>query len=49
MREVVRFHIGGLKADGEPVPELTTRAEYVEAPRRHGSLRCYDKMEVRAA
>lgn len=31
LREAVRFHIDGLKADGEPVPEPTTRAEYVEA------------------
>lgn len=31
LREAVWFHIDGLKADGEPVPEPTTRAEYVEA------------------
>lgn len=31
IREAIRFHIEGLKADGQPVPAPTSRAEYVEA------------------
>ncbi|MFY9289881.1 MAG: type II toxin-antitoxin system HicB family antitoxin [Methylorubrum rhodinum] len=31
IREAIRFHIDGLRADGEPVPEPTSRAEYVDA------------------
>jgi predicted RNase H-like HicB family nuclease len=31
IREAIRFHIDGLKADGLPVPEPATVAEYVEA------------------
>ena len=31
MREAIRFHIDGLKADGLPVPGPTSIAEYVEA------------------
>ena len=31
IREAIRFHIDGLKADGQPVPAPTSRAEYVEA------------------
>jgi len=31
IREAIRFHIDGLKLDGEPVPEPSTIAEYVEA------------------
>ena len=31
IREAIRFHIEGLKADGGPVPEPTSIAEYVEA------------------
>ncbi|WP_407518719.1 type II toxin-antitoxin system HicB family antitoxin [Methylobacterium oryzisoli] len=31
IREAIRFHIEGLMADGEPVPEPTSRAEYVDA------------------
>lgn len=31
IREAIRFHIDGLKADGEPVPAPTSIAEYVEA------------------
>ena len=30
IREAIRFHIEGLQADGLPVPEPTTLAEYVE-------------------
>ncbi len=29
--DAIRFHIDGLKQDGEPVPEPTAIAEYVEA------------------
>lgn len=31
IRAAIRFHIAGLRADGEPVPEPTSIAEYVEA------------------
>jgi predicted RNase H-like HicB family nuclease len=31
IREAIRFHSEGLQADGLPVPEPTTLAEYVEA------------------
>lgn len=31
MREAIRFHIGGLKADGLQVPQPTSIADYVEA------------------
>jgi predicted RNase H-like HicB family nuclease len=31
IREAIRFHIDGLKADGPPVPAPTSIAEYVEA------------------
>jgi predicted RNase H-like HicB family nuclease len=31
IREAIRFHIDGLRADGETVPEPTSTAEYVEA------------------
>ncbi|MGB6535297.1 MAG: type II toxin-antitoxin system HicB family antitoxin [Xanthobacteraceae bacterium] len=31
IREAIRFHIDGLKADGQPVPALTNIADYVEA------------------
>ena len=30
IREAIRFHIDGLKADGATVPEPTSIAEYVE-------------------
>ena len=30
IRDAIRFHIEGLKADGATVPEPTTIAEYVE-------------------
>ena len=30
IREAIRFHIEGLKADGLPIPAATSRAEYVE-------------------
>ena len=31
IRDVIRFHIEGLKADGLPIPEPSAVAEYVEA------------------
>jgi predicted RNase H-like HicB family nuclease len=31
IRDAIRFHIEGLAADGLPVPEPTSIAEYVEA------------------
>ena len=31
IRDVIRFHIDGLKADGLPVPAPTSIADYVEA------------------
>jgi predicted RNase H-like HicB family nuclease len=31
IREAIRFHIDGLKADGLPVPVPTSIADYVEA------------------
>ncbi len=30
IREAIRFHIEGLVADGLPVPDATSSAEYVE-------------------
>jgi predicted RNase H-like HicB family nuclease len=31
IRDAIRFHIDGLKAEGLPVPAPTSMAEYVEA------------------
>ena len=31
MRDAIRFHIDGLRADGLPVPAPTSIAEYIEA------------------
>jgi predicted RNase H-like HicB family nuclease len=31
IREAIRFHIDGLEEDGLPIPQPTSRAEYVEA------------------
>jgi predicted RNase H-like HicB family nuclease len=31
IRNAIRFHIDGLRADGETIPEPTSIAEYVEA------------------
>jgi predicted RNase H-like HicB family nuclease len=31
IREAIRFHIEGLRADGSDVPKPTSIAEYVEA------------------
>jgi predicted RNase H-like HicB family nuclease len=30
IREAIRFHIDGLKQDGQPIPSPTSIAEYVE-------------------
>jgi predicted RNase H-like HicB family nuclease len=32
IREAVALHLDGLRADGLPIPEPTTRCQYVEAP-----------------
>jgi predicted RNase H-like HicB family nuclease len=31
IREAIRFHIDGLEEDGLPIPQPTSRAEYVKA------------------
>lgn len=31
IRDAIRFHLDGLRADGDAVPEPTSRAEYVDA------------------
>ncbi len=31
IRAAIRFHVDGLKADGAPIPNPTSIAEYVEA------------------
>jgi predicted RNase H-like HicB family nuclease len=31
LREVIRFHVAGLRADGLAVPEPTSIADYIEA------------------
>jgi len=31
IRDAIRFHIGGLKQDGQPIPKPTSIADYVEA------------------
>ena len=31
IRQAIEFHINGLREDGLPIPEPTTRCEYVEA------------------
>lgn len=31
IREAIRFHLEGLRADGESIPEPSSIAEYVEA------------------
>jgi len=32
MREAIEFHLEGLRADGDPVPEPSSAAAYVEIP-----------------
>jgi predicted RNase H-like HicB family nuclease len=31
IRNAIRFHLEGLKEDGQPVPEASSRAEYIAA------------------
>lgn len=31
LREVIQFHLDGLREDGLPVPKASSKAEYVEA------------------
>ena len=31
IRQAIRFHLDGLREDGEPIPEPLTRCEYVDA------------------
>jgi predicted RNase H-like HicB family nuclease len=30
MREAIEFHIDGLKTEGQPVPQATSKSSYVE-------------------
>lgn len=30
IREAIEFHLDGLRADGEPIPEPSSRVDYVE-------------------
>jgi predicted RNase H-like HicB family nuclease len=30
IREAIEFHLEGLRADGEPIPEPSSRVDYVE-------------------
>ena len=30
IREAIRFHIDGLKEDGQPVPQATSSVDYIE-------------------
>ena len=32
IQKAITFHIGGLRADGDPVPRPTSRVDYVEVP-----------------
>jgi predicted RNase H-like HicB family nuclease len=32
MREAIEFHLEGMRAHGDPIPEPTTVAQYVEVP-----------------
>jgi predicted RNase H-like HicB family nuclease len=32
MRGAIRMHLAGMRRDGGPIPEPTTRADYIEAP-----------------
>lgn len=31
IREAIRFHLDGLREDGQPIPTPTTQCEYIEA------------------
>jgi predicted RNase H-like HicB family nuclease len=30
IREAIEFHLDGLRADGQPIPEASSRVDYVE-------------------
>ncbi|MDH3320908.1 MAG: type II toxin-antitoxin system HicB family antitoxin, partial [Betaproteobacteria bacterium] len=30
MQEAIEFHLEGMRADGQPIPEPSSRVEYVE-------------------
>lgn len=32
MRGAIEMHLGAKRADGDPIPEPTTRADYIELP-----------------
>ena len=32
IQEAIRFHLEGLRADGLPIPEPSSRVEYVDVP-----------------
>ncbi len=32
IREAIEFHIAGLREDGTPIPEPSSRVDYVEVP-----------------
>ena len=32
IREAIQFHLDGMRADGDPIPEPTTVTAYVELP-----------------
>jgi predicted RNase H-like HicB family nuclease len=32
IREAIEFHLEGMREDGDPIPEPTTIAKYVETP-----------------
>jgi predicted RNase H-like HicB family nuclease len=34
IREAIEFHLDGMREDGLPIPEPTSRAEYVEVEQR---------------
>jgi len=41
MREAVEFHLEGLAADGDPIPEpATTSVDFAEEDPEHGVLSC---------
>ncbi len=34
IREAIEFHLDGMREDGDPIPEPSSRAEYVEVAER---------------
>jgi predicted RNase H-like HicB family nuclease len=32
IQEAIRFHLDGLRADGLPIPEPSSRVEYIDVP-----------------